>query len=47
VWKDRHLYDEHDRDILNTIASQAAITIEKTRLFMETQEALGEGPLPG
>ncbi|HVF26063.1 MAG TPA: GAF domain-containing protein [Anaerolineales bacterium] len=35
-----NLYNEHDRDLLNTIASQAAITIESARLFRETQEAL-------
>ena len=35
-----NLYNEHDRDLLNTIASQAAITIENARLFKETQEAL-------
>ncbi len=32
-----NLYDEHDRDILATIASQAAIAIENARLFEETQ----------
>jgi len=32
-----NLYDEHDRDILMTIASQAAIAIENARLFAETQ----------
>ena len=32
-----HVYDEHDRDILATIASQAAISIENARLFKETQ----------
>ncbi|HEY3475413.1 MAG TPA: GAF domain-containing protein [Anaerolineales bacterium] len=32
-----HLYDAHDRDILATIASQAAIAVENARLFKETQ----------
>ena len=32
-----NLYSEHDRDILTTIASQAAIAIENARLFEETQ----------
>ena len=35
-----NLYNEHDRDLLSTIASQAAITIENARLFKETQDAL-------
>src|SRR5574341_783780 len=30
-----HVYDEHDRDILATIAGQAAIAIENARLFNE------------
>jgi len=32
-------YDEHHRDLLNTIASQAAIAIENARLFDEQQQA--------
>ncbi len=32
-----YLYDEHDRDILTTIASQAAISVENARLFKEAQ----------
>ena len=32
-----NLYDAHDRDILATIASQAAIAVENARLFKETQ----------
>ena len=32
-----NLYDEHDRDILTTIASQAAIAIENARLFQEAR----------
>jgi PAS domain S-box-containing protein len=37
-----NLYDEHDRDILATIASQAAISIENARLFHETQDSEAE-----
>src|SRR6266498_2023252 len=36
------LYDEHDRDILMTIASQAAIAAENARLFDETQRRARE-----
>jgi GAF domain-containing protein len=31
------LYDEHDRDLLNAVASQAAIAIENARLFEQAQ----------
>jgi PAS domain S-box-containing protein len=31
------VYDEHDRDILTTIASQAAIAIQNARLFQESE----------
>ncbi|MFQ6099769.1 MAG: GAF domain-containing protein [Anaerolineae bacterium] len=31
------LYDEHDRDLLTAIASQAAIALQNARLFEETQ----------
>jgi signal transduction protein with GAF and PtsI domain len=37
-----HLYDEHDRDILMTIASQTAITVENARLFDEAQRRAQE-----
>jgi PAS domain S-box-containing protein len=37
-----NLYDEHDRDILTTIASQAAIAVENARLFLETQRRAQE-----
>jgi PAS domain S-box-containing protein len=37
-----NLYDEHDRDILATIASQAAIAVENARLFQETQRRAQE-----
>lgn len=37
-----YLYDEHDRDILNTIASQAAISLENARLFEEAQRRAQE-----
>ncbi len=37
-----HLYDQHDRDILNTIASQAAIAVENARLFQEVQRRARE-----
>jgi PAS domain S-box-containing protein len=36
-----HVYDEHDRDILATIASQAAIAIENARLFNEVTTSQG------
>ena len=36
------LYDEHDRDILTTIASQAGIALENARLFLETQRRAQE-----
>src|SRR5215216_1967135 len=36
------LYDEHDRDILTTIASQAAIAVENARLFDEAQRRARE-----
>ena len=36
------LYNEHDRDILTTIASQAAIALENARLFQETQRRAEE-----
>ena len=37
-----HVYDEHDRDILATIASQAAIAIENARLFDEVTTSQGK-----
>jgi len=37
-----YLYDEHDRDILATIASQAAISVENARLFQEAQRRAQE-----
>ncbi|MBU1751390.1 MAG: GAF domain-containing protein [Chloroflexi bacterium] len=37
-----YLYDEHDRDMLTAIASQAAIAIQNARLFEETKAALTE-----
>jgi PAS domain S-box-containing protein len=37
-----NLYDEHDRDLLTTIASQAAIALENARLFLETQRRAEE-----
>ncbi|MGE5643889.1 MAG: GAF domain-containing protein [Byssovorax cruenta] len=36
------LYDEHDRDLLTTIASQAAIAVENARLFDEAQRRARE-----
>ena len=36
------LYDEHDRDILATIAGQAAIAVENARLFEEAQRRAQE-----
>jgi PAS domain S-box-containing protein len=40
--KTPHLYDEHDRDILMTIASQTAIAVENARLFDEAQSRARE-----
>jgi len=37
-----NLYDEHDREILTTIASQAAIAVENARLFQESQRRAQE-----
>ena len=37
-----NLYNEHHRDILTTIASQAAIAIENARLFQEAQRRAQE-----
>ena len=37
-----NLYDEHDRDILTAIASQAAIAVENARLFAESQSRARE-----
>jgi PAS domain S-box-containing protein len=37
-----NLYDEHNRDILTTIASQAAIAIENARLFEEARRRAQE-----
>ena len=37
-----NLYDAHDRDILATIASQAAIAIENARLFEEARQRAQE-----
>lgn len=37
-----NLYDTHDRDILATIASQAAIAIENARLFQEARRRAQE-----
>ena len=37
-----NLYDEHDRDLLATIASQAAIAAENARLFQEAQRRAQE-----
>ncbi len=36
------LYDEHDRELMTAIASQAAVAIQNARLFEETQKALEE-----
>ena len=36
------LYDEHDRDLLMSIASQAAIAVQNARLYQRTQSALIE-----
>ncbi|HEX9330780.1 MAG TPA: GAF domain-containing protein [Anaerolineales bacterium] len=38
----QNLYDEHNREILTTIASQAAIAIENARLFQEAQRRAQE-----
>ncbi|MGB8981637.1 MAG: GAF domain-containing protein [Anaerolineales bacterium] len=40
--KTPNAYDVHDRDILTTIASQAAIALENARLFQETQASAEE-----
>jgi PAS domain S-box-containing protein len=37
-----NVYNEHHRDILTTIAGQAAIAIENARLFQETQKSEAE-----
>jgi GAF domain-containing protein len=37
-----NLYDEHDRDVLTAIASQAAIAVENARLFAESQSRARE-----
>jgi PAS domain S-box-containing protein len=37
-----NLYDAHDRDLLTTIASQAAIAIENARLFQEARRRAQE-----
>jgi len=37
-----NLYNEHNRDILTTIASQAAIAVENARLFQESQRRAQE-----
>jgi transcriptional regulator with GAF, ATPase, and Fis domain len=37
-----NLYNEHNRDILTTIASQAAIAVENARLFQEAQRRAQE-----
>src|SRR5690349_8069429 len=37
-----NLYNEHNRDILTTIASQAAISVENARLFQEAQRRAQE-----
>jgi len=37
-----NVYDEHDREILTAIASQAAIAVENARLFAETQSRARE-----
>jgi PAS domain S-box-containing protein len=36
------VYDEHDRDLLMTIASSAAVALQNARLFSEKQEAEAE-----
>ena len=36
------VYDEHARDLLTAVASQAAIAIQNARLFEQTQAALAE-----
>jgi PAS domain S-box-containing protein len=35
-------YDEHDRDLLVSVASQTAIALQNARLFKETETALAE-----
>lgn len=37
-----NVYDEHDRDILTTIASQAAVALENARLFAEVRTSQGQ-----
>ncbi|GAB4578539.1 MAG: hypothetical protein Fur0022_12740 [Anaerolineales bacterium] len=37
-----HLYNEYHRDLLITIASQTAITLQNAHLFQQTQTALAE-----
>ncbi len=37
-----HVYDDHDREILTAIASQAAIAVENARLFAEAQSRARE-----
>jgi len=37
-----HLYDERDMELLNAVASAAAIAIQNARLFQETQERAAE-----
>jgi PAS domain S-box-containing protein len=37
-----NLYDEHDRELLTAIASQAAIALENARLFQESQRRAQE-----
>ncbi|MGD1991821.1 MAG: GAF domain-containing protein [Anaerolineae bacterium] len=39
---DPRSYDEHHRDLLSAVASQAAIALQSANLFEETQEALTE-----
>ncbi len=39
-YTDTELYDEHHRDILETIAAQAAIAIQNARLYERTDDAL-------
>ncbi|MDX1663065.1 MAG: GAF domain-containing protein, partial [Candidatus Promineifilaceae bacterium] len=37
-----HLFDEHDLELLNAIASSTAIAVQNARLFEETQERAAE-----
>lgn len=37
-----HRYDEHDRALLTTIASQAAVALDNARLFQDVEEARRE-----